>query len=95
MLVFSVGGGSREHAVSVNVVQAVELAHERGAPVYAVVGRADGAAATHATVAIVVPAPPERLTPHVESFQSVIWHLLVCHPALAAASAKWESVERA
>ncbi len=32
-------------------------------------------------------APPERLTPHVEAFQAVVWHLLVSHPALAGAPA--------
>ena len=38
LLVFSVGGGSREHNVSVNVVNAIERAHELGAAVYGVVG---------------------------------------------------------
>ena len=33
LLVFSVGGGSREHNVSVNVVNAIERAHELGAAV--------------------------------------------------------------
>jgi D-sedoheptulose 7-phosphate isomerase len=45
-------------------------------------------------VAIVVPAPPERKTPHVEAFQAVLWHLLVSHPSLAAQLGKWEEVER-
>ena len=41
-------------------------------------------------------ARPERLTPHVEEFQAVVWHLLVSHPTLARAAGKWESVtERA
>jgi D-sedoheptulose 7-phosphate isomerase len=92
LLVFSVGGGSREAGISVNVAGAVELAHETGAPVYGIVGRADGATARLADVAIVIEAPAERLTPHVESFQCVLWHLLISHPALAAGSAKWESV---
>jgi hypothetical protein len=29
----------------------------------------------------------------VESFQAVLWHLLVSHPALAAQAGKWESLE--
>jgi D-sedoheptulose 7-phosphate isomerase len=45
-------------------------------------------------VAIVVTAPTERKTPHVEAFQAVIWHLLVSHPSLAAQLGKWESVEQ-
>lgn len=95
LLVFSVGGGSREQGVSVNIVRAVEHAREVGARILAIVGRADGVAAQEADAAVVVPAPPERRTPHVESFQAVIWHLLVSHPSLAVAPGKWESLEGA
>ena len=48
MLVFSVGGGSRAHNVSVNLVRAIELAREVGARIFGVVGRADGATAQEA-----------------------------------------------
>jgi D-sedoheptulose 7-phosphate isomerase len=92
LLVFSVGGGSRSHAISLNVVEAVELARSVGASVFGVVGRSDGATAELADACVVVPAPRERLTPHTEAFQAVVWHLLVSHPLLAAAPAKWESV---
>ena len=95
ILVFSVGGGSRAHNVSVNLVRAIELAREVGARVFGVVGRADGATAEAADVCIVVDAPPERRTPHVEEFQAIVWHLLVSHPALLTAAGKWESVEAA
>jgi len=95
LLVFSVGGGSRAHNVSVNLVHAIELAQEVGARVFGIVGRADGAAAEAADVCIVVEAPPDRRTPHVEEFQAIVWHLLVSHPALVAAPGKWESVEAA
>ncbi len=92
VLVFSVGGGSREHNVSVNIVNALELAKEVGARVYAIVGKPDGAAAQLADECIVVSAPAERITPHVESFQAVLWHLLVSHPALQAQPGKWEGL---
>jgi D-sedoheptulose 7-phosphate isomerase len=92
LLVFSVGGGSRSHGISLNVVGAVELARSVGASVFGVVGRSDGATAELADACVVVPAPGERLTPHTEAFQAVVWHLLVSHPLLAAAPAKWESV---
>ena len=39
VLVFSVGGGNAERNVSANIVRALELAHERGAQVYGIVGR--------------------------------------------------------
>lgn len=95
ILVLSVGGGSRTHNVSVNLVRAIELARDVGARVFGVVGRADGATAEAADVCIVVDAPPERRTPHVEEFQAIVWHLLVSHPALLTAAGKWESVEAA
>ena len=95
ILVFSVGGGNRAHNVSVNLVRAIELAQEVGASVFGIVGRADGATAEAADVCIVVEAPPERRTPHVEEFQAIVWHLLVSHPALVTARGKWESVEAA
>jgi D-sedoheptulose 7-phosphate isomerase len=95
LLVFSVGGGSREHNISMNLVLAMELATEVGAPIYALVGKPDGHAAQAAEVAIVVPSPAARRTPHVESFQAILWHLLVSHPAVEAQPGKWEAVEGA
>jgi D-sedoheptulose 7-phosphate isomerase len=93
ILVFSVGGGNLTHNVSVNLVRAIDLAREVGARVFGIVGRADGATAEAADVCIVVEAPAERRTPHVEESQAIVWHLLVSHPALVKAPGKWESVE--
>jgi len=95
ILVFSVGGGNRAHNVSVNLVRAIELAQDVGAKVFGIVGRPDGATAQAADACIVVEAPPERRTPHVEEFQAIVWHLLVSHPALVTEPGKWESVEAA
>lgn len=93
VLVFSVGGGSREHGISLSVVDAVELAKEVGATVLGVVGRDDGSTAQLSDICLIVrPPDPKRLTPHVEEFQAVVWHLLVSHPALAMRSGTWESV---
>lgn len=91
VLVFSVGGGNREHGISMNLVGALELARREGAAIFGIVGRDGGATAELADVAVVVPAPAERVTPHVESFQAVLWHLLVSHPALEAQAGKWEA----
>ena len=95
ILIFSVGGGSRTHNVSVNLVRAIQLARDVGARVFGVVGRADGAAAQEADHCIVIDAPPDRRTPHVEEFQAIVWHLLVSHPELVTAPGKWESVDSA
>lgn len=92
LLVFSVGGGSRQHNVSVNVVNAVERARQLGAAVYGVVGSPGGAVGELATKAIRVSAPPHLRTPLVESFQAVVWHALVSHPELAAREGHWEMI---
>lgn len=95
VLVFSVGGGSREHNVSVNLCNALDLASERGASIYGIVGDPGGTTAELADVVITVAPPPELRTPLVESFQALVWHGLVSHPALAAQAGKWESVTAA
>lgn len=92
VLVFSVGGGSREHNVSVNLCNALDLAKERGASIYGIVGHPGGTTAELSDVVLTVPAPPELRTPLVESFQALLWHGLVSHPTLAAQQGKWESL---
>jgi D-sedoheptulose 7-phosphate isomerase len=92
LLVFSVGGGSREHGVSVNLVNALERGREVGCAIYGVVGAPGGTLAEVADVAILVETPPELRTPLVESFQAVVWHALVSHPELAARAGHWESI---
>ncbi len=95
ILVFSVGGGSREPAISMSIVNALELAREVGAAIFGVIGRAEGYTATVADACVVVaPVPAERRTPHVEEFQAVVWHLLVSHPALARSPGTWELIEQ-
>jgi D-sedoheptulose 7-phosphate isomerase len=95
LLVFSVGGGSRERGVSVNLVRAMELARAQGASLFGVVGAPGGTLAELADVAILVEPPPELRTPLVESFQAVIWHGLVSHPDLAVKQGHWESLAAA
>ena len=92
LLVFSVGGGSREHNVSVNLVSAMEAARDVGASIYGIVGAPGGALAELADVAILIDPPPELRTPLVESFQALVWHALVSHPELAVQQAHWESL---
>ena len=59
----------------------------------AVVLRQPNWVAVIAHACVVVPTVnPETITPHAESFQAVIWHLIVSHPELRAAQTKWESL---
>jgi len=93
LLVFSVGGGSREHGVSVNLVNAIEHAHELSASIFGVVGAPGGTLAELADVAVLIEPPSDLRTPLVESFQAVVWHGLVSHPELARKQGHWESLE--
>ena len=93
VLVFSVGGGSREKNVSVNIVRALEAASEAGAHIFGIVGRNGGFTRQAAEECIVIPAlAPDRVTPHTEGLCAVLWHLLVSHPLLQRVATKWESV---
>jgi D-sedoheptulose 7-phosphate isomerase len=93
VLVFSVGGGSREKNVSVNIVRALETATDAGAHIFGIVGRDGGFTRQAAEECIVIPAlAPDRITPHTEGLCAVLWHLLVSHPALQRAATKWESL---
>jgi D-sedoheptulose 7-phosphate isomerase len=95
LLVLSVGGGDLARNISPNLVAAVQLARKVKASVLGIVGRADGYTAKVADACVVIPqANPERVTPHSEAFQAVVWHLLVSHPRLKRTATKWESVAK-
>ena len=92
VFVFSVGGGDLQRNVSPNLVRALQYAKEVGAMVCGVVGRDGGYTAQVADACVLIPVVhPETVTPHTESFQALVWHLLVSHPRLKAAEMKWES----
>jgi D-sedoheptulose 7-phosphate isomerase len=90
ILVLSVGGGSLEPSVSPNLVAALEYARGVGSKIVGVVGRDGGFTARVADACVIVPTVnATHVTPHAESFQAVVWHLLVSHPLLKAAPTKW------
>jgi hypothetical protein len=45
-----------------------------------------------ADVAVLVAPPADLRTPLVESFQAVVWHALVSHPAFALRQGHWETI---
>ncbi len=93
VLVFSVGGGDLQRNISANLVQALQYAKEVGATICGVVGRDGGYTAKVADACVLIPVVgPETVTPHTESFQALVWHLLVSHPHLKTSEMKWESV---
>lgn len=90
LFIFSVGGGNLEKNVSPNLVAAVTLGKSLGLKVYGVVGRDGGYTKQAGDRVIVIPTvAADRVTPHSEAFQAVVWHCLVSHPDLQIASTKW------
>lgn len=93
LLVFSVGGGDAKAGISANLVAAIDVARDAGAPVFGIVGRDGGYTAQRADACVVIPPMvPDRITPHTEGVCAIVWHLLVSHPALQREATKWESL---
>ena len=88
ILVLSVGGGNRPLNTSVNLVVALEYAKEVGAKICGIVGRDGGFTAQVANACAIVPTVA-LVTPLTESFQAVIWHLIVSHPEVQVERTRW------
>ena len=96
LFVFSVGGGSIEKNISMNLVNSLRLAREAGARILGVVGRDGGFTAQQGDAVVILPTlSPDTVTAHAERFQAVVWHLLVSHPALRMREMKWETTAAA
>jgi D-sedoheptulose 7-phosphate isomerase len=90
LFILSVGGGNKELNVSPNLIEAIDLAKVVGARITGIVGRDGGYTARNADVCLVIPTVnPATVTPHAESFQTVVWHLIVSHPKLKSNPTKW------
>ena len=88
ILILSVGGGNRPLNTSVNLVVALEYAKEVGAKICGIVGRDGGFTAQVADACAIVPTVA-LVTPLTESFQAVIWHLIVSHPEVQVERTRW------
>ena len=76
IMVFSVGGGS--DTTSLNIVNALKLAKEQGAKIISIVSRDGGYAKQVSDACALIPVvSEERITPHAEGWQGVVWHLMV------------------
>ena len=93
VLVFSVGGGDAVRNVSANIVAALDEAKTRNMKIFGIVGRDGGYTKKVGDNVIVIPTiSSDRITPHSESFQGVLWHGIVCHPDLMIHENKWEGL---
>jgi D-sedoheptulose 7-phosphate isomerase len=93
VFVFSVGGGNFEKNISTNIINALKYAKTTNSKILGIVGRDGGYTAKISDACLIVPTVnSENITPHTESFQAIIWHLIVSHPKLKKNPTKWESV---
>ena len=90
IFIFSVGGGSKEKNISVNLVKAVDYAKLKKIKIFGVIGRKQGYAKKKGDNVIVVPdVDSKMITPFSEAFQAVVWHCLVSHPMIQTKKTKW------
>jgi D-sedoheptulose 7-phosphate isomerase len=90
LFIFSVGGGNKKKKVSENLISAIDYAKSQKAKVFSFVGKKNGYAYKKSDISILIPTLDTNLvTPFSESFQVVLWHLLVSHPKLKTKSTKW------
>jgi D-sedoheptulose 7-phosphate isomerase len=94
LLILSVGGGSLEKNISMNLVKAIDYAKWTDAKVLGIVGRDGGYTKLNSDACVVIPtASQDLITPHTEGLCSVVLHLIVSHPLLKNSQTKWESVK--
>ncbi|HOV80020.1 MAG TPA: SIS domain-containing protein [Bacillota bacterium] len=75
LLIFSVGGGTVH--TSYNLVKAMEYAKKIGAAIISVVSRDGGRAGKLSDACVHIPVVcGDRITPHCEEWQAVVWHLM-------------------
>jgi D-sedoheptulose 7-phosphate isomerase len=93
IFILSVGGGDRIKKISVNLIYAMEYALKQEAMILGIVGGNGGYTARVAQACVVIPTVNSNaVTPHTETFQSLILHLIVSDPRINRFPAKWESI---
>jgi|TARA_B110000305_G_C19400114_1_gene619682 D-sedoheptulose 7-phosphate isomerase len=95
IFILSVGGGNLEKKISINLVAAIDFCKENNVKVVGIVSRDGGYTKTKADACIMIPVvSDENLTPHAESWQAIVWHLIVTDPRIKSNSNKWESIDK-
>ena len=90
VFILSVGGGDLTKRISINLCSAIDYAKNVGAKIVGIVGRDGGYTAKNSNAVVIIPTVnADSVTPHSESFQEVIWHLMVSHPKLKVNATTW------
>ena len=83
LFVLSVGGGNIKKNVSVNLIHAINYAIKKKCDVAGIIGRDGGYVHKKSNLCILVPTQSnDTITPLAESWQSVVWHLIVSDPRI-------------
>ena len=95
VFVFSVGGGDLKNRISVNLIEAIKYAKKVKCDIVGVVSRDGGYTYENSHSCIRIPVVNKKtITPHAESWQAVIWHLIVTDPRILKNINKWESLDK-
>ena len=87
-----VTGAGRMRSIGRSI--ALEMA-KAGCDVVGIVGRDGGYTAQNSHACVIIPTQSnETITPHVEAWQAVVWHLIVTDPRVQSQSNKWESITK-
>ncbi len=90
LLFFSVGGGSLERKISVNLINAAKYGKKTNCKIASVIGRKKGYLKKVSNACCVVPnVNKHSITPHTETYQVFVWHMLVSHPKLQIKKTVW------
>lgn len=90
VLFFSVGGGSLKRKISVNLIKAAKFANKNKVKIISVIGKESGHLKKISNKCIVIPTVNfKNITPHAETYQVFIWHMLISHPKLKKNKTIW------
>ena len=95
LFVLSVGGGDKEKNISKNIALAIDYFKKKNAKICSIVGKDIGYAQKNSSTCVTVPIKDKTLTtPISESFQVIIWHILVSLNLLKKNKTTWEKIEK-
>lgn len=86
----SVGGGDISRKVSINLINLLKFANQKGVKSASILGRKKNYLSQNSTVSLILPDSNKLfLTPFAESFQLLILHLIVSNPDIQKNKTKW------
>ena len=90
ILFFSVGGGSLKKKISVNLIKAAKYALSKKVKIASIIGKKNGYLKKISNACCLIPAVNNSsITPHAETYQVFIWHMLISHPLLKKNRTVW------